>query len=73
MQTAIAEQGEYAAYQFAEIYAQRGVLAKAMEWLETAVRANDPGMIYLKTDPFVDPLRDQERFQAILRALRFPN
>ncbi len=73
LQTAIAEQGEYAAYQFAEIYAQRGVLAKAMEWLETAVRANDPGMIYLKTDPFVDPLRDQERFQAILRALRFPN
>lgn len=73
LQTAIAEQGEYAAYQFAEIYAQRGVMAKAMEWLETAVRTNDPGMICLKTDPFLDPLRDQERFQAILRALRFPN
>lgn len=73
LQTAIAEQGDYAAYEFAEIYAQRGVMEKAMEWLETAVRTNDPGMIYLKTDPFLDPLRDQERFQAILRALRFPN
>lgn len=70
--TAEAEQGDYAAYQFAQIYAQWGSIPKALDWLETAVRLQDPGLEYLKTDPFLDPLRGQPRFQAIENALRFP-
>jgi len=33
----------------------------------------DPGFRRLKTDPLLDPLRKEPRFQAIERELRFPN
>ena len=32
------------AYQYATIYAQWGNRAKALEWLETALRLRDPGL-----------------------------
>jgi len=37
------------------------------------VRLRDPGLISLKTDPLMDPLRNEPRFQAIERELKFPN
>jgi len=30
-------------------------------------------LIYLKTEPLLDPLRKEPRFQAIERELKFPN
>jgi tetratricopeptide (TPR) repeat protein len=33
----------------------------------------DPGLTYLKTDPLMDPLRQEPRFQAIQRELKFPD
>jgi TolB-like protein/Flp pilus assembly protein TadD len=68
-----AANGDTAAYQYATIYAQWGNRAKALEWLETALRLRDPGLVNLKTDPLLDPLRKEPRFQAIERELRFPN
>ena len=65
--------GDAAAYQYATIYAQWGNRAKALEWLETALRLRDPGLVSLKTDPLLDPLRKEPRFQAIERELKFPN
>ncbi len=65
--------GDRAAYQYATIYAQWGDRAKALEWLETAWRLRDTGLESLKTDPLMDPLRQEPRFQAILRDLKFPN
>ena len=59
-------------YWNAEIYAQRGDTAKALERLETALRVRDPTLINLKTDPLLDPLRNDPRFQAIERELKFP-
>jgi TolB-like protein/Tfp pilus assembly protein PilF len=59
------------AYQYAEIYAQWGDTPKALEWLETALRLHDAGLDQLKSDPFVDPLRNEPRFQAIEKSLRF--
>jgi hypothetical protein len=47
--------------------------AKALEWLEIAMKLRDPGLIFLKTDAFLDPVRNEPRFQAIERQLRFPN
>jgi TolB-like protein len=64
--------GDASAYQYAQIYAQWGNLSKALEWLETAWRLRDPGLLYLKTDPLLDPLRDEGRFQTIETALKFP-
>lgn len=65
--------GNTAAYQTATIYAQWGDTAQALEWLDTAVRIRDPGVAYVKTDPLLDPLRHEPRFQAIKRKLKFPD
>ena len=64
--------GDGFAYQYATIYAQWGDRAKALEWLDTAVRLRDPGLLYLKTDPLFDPLRKEPRFQAVMLELKFP-
>jgi TolB-like protein/tetratricopeptide (TPR) repeat protein len=68
-----AENGDTAAYQYATIYAQWGNRAKALEALDTAWRLRDPGLESLKTDPLLDPIRQEPRFQAIERELKFPN
>ena len=65
--------GDGGAYQYATIYAQWGNLPRALEWLETALRLRDPGLLSLKTDPLLDPLRKEPRFQAIERELKFPS
>jgi TolB-like protein/lipoprotein NlpI len=64
--------GDASAEQYAEIYAQRGNRVQALEWLDTALRLRDPGLVELKTDPLMDPLRQEPRFQAIERELKFP-
>ena len=67
-----ASQGDAAAYQYATIYAQWGNTPKALEWLDTAMRLRDSGLEMLKTEPLMYPLRKEPRFQAIERALKFP-
>jgi TolB-like protein len=64
--------GDAAAYQYAEIFAQWGDHNTALDWLEKAVQLRDPGSEYTKTDPLLDPLRKEPRFQAIERQLKFP-
>jgi TolB-like protein/cytochrome c-type biogenesis protein CcmH/NrfG len=64
--------GDAEAYQYAAIYAQWGNTPKGLEWLDTAMRLRDPGLAQLKTDPLMDPLRKEPRFQAIERELKFP-
>jgi TolB-like protein/DNA-binding winged helix-turn-helix (wHTH) protein/Tfp pilus assembly protein PilF len=61
-----------AAYQYSTIYAQWGNREEALDSLATAMRLRDPGLVSLKTDPLMDPLRNEPRFQAIERELRFP-
>ena len=70
MKTAL---GSSAAYQYAEIYAQWGDTPQALEWLETAYRLPDPGIIGLNVDELVDPLRKEPRFKEIERKLNLPN
>jgi TolB-like protein/Tfp pilus assembly protein PilF len=64
--------GDTVAYQYVTIFAQWGDASKALEWLDTALRVRDPGLAGLKSDPLLDPLRNEPRFQAIERALKFP-
>jgi TolB-like protein/Tfp pilus assembly protein PilF len=68
-----AMQGDTAAYQYATIYAQWGDIPKALELLESAMRLRDPGLSLLKPDPLMDPLRQQPRYQAVERELKFPD
>jgi tetratricopeptide (TPR) repeat protein len=65
--------GDVAAYQYSEIYAQWGNTSAALDWLEKAFRLHDDGLLGLKTDPLLDPLRKEPRFQAIQRELNFPS
>jgi TolB-like protein len=65
--------GDSAAVQYTMIYAQWGNRAKALEWLDTAMRLRDPGLLELKANPLMDPLRKEPRFQAALRELKFPD
>jgi TolB-like protein/Flp pilus assembly protein TadD len=67
-----AKQGDGAAYWYAVIYAQWAKTDEALNWLETALRLRNPGLEFLKTDPLLDPLRKEPRFQAIERELKFP-
>jgi TolB-like protein/Flp pilus assembly protein TadD len=57
----------------AMIYAQRGDVASAVDYLDRAVRERDPYLEYVKTNVFLDPLRKEPRFQAIERSLKFPD
>ncbi len=61
------------AYQYAQIYAQWSDPAKALDWLDTAYRVGDPGLVQLKADVFLDPLRSEPRFQALLAKMKFPD
>ena len=65
--------GDRMAEGYADIYAQWGDTARALDWLETAMRNRDPYLAYTKVNPFFDPLRNEPRFQAIERALKFPD
>jgi tetratricopeptide (TPR) repeat protein len=65
-------QGDRAAYHYATIYAQWGDRPKALDCLDTAMRSRNSALEYLKTDPLLDPLRKESRFQAIERELKFP-
>ncbi|MDH3401240.1 MAG: hypothetical protein OEM03_09770 [Chromatiales bacterium] len=61
--------GESASYQIAQVYAQRGDADSAMTWLERGFVIRDPGLVYLKSDSTFNPLRDDPRFQALLKKM----
>jgi TolB-like protein len=67
-----AESGDASAVFYSMIYAEWGDTARALEWLETAMRHRDPYLIRVRTNHYFDPLRNQPRFQAIERDLKFP-
>ena len=56
--------------QQADIHAQLGDTDRAMRCLEQALSLGDPGLSQLLIDPFLDPLRSDPRFLALLRKVR---
>jgi TolB-like protein/Flp pilus assembly protein TadD len=65
--------GDSDPYAYAEIYAQWGDTAKAMDWLRKAAAFRDTGLILLKIDPFMDPIRGEPEFKEILKSMNFPD
>ncbi|HEY7514077.1 MAG TPA: hypothetical protein VIC87_06345 [Vicinamibacteria bacterium] len=45
---------------------------RALEWLERAYARRDKGLVYLKVEALLDPLRSRPRFQGLLRRMNFP-
>jgi tetratricopeptide (TPR) repeat protein len=56
----------------AEVYAVRGDLAEAMEWLEKAYDAKDASLYYLKGHPPFRNLVSDPRYKAFLRKMNLP-
>jgi adenylate cyclase len=67
-----AESGRFAAFQIAEIYAWRGEKDQAFAWLDRAYAQRDGGMTRMRTDPLLDSLRTDARYQAILGKMKLP-
>jgi TolB-like protein len=66
------EQGDGAAYQYAEIYAYWGQPREALAWLSKAAELKDAGLIAIKTDPFLDSIRNLAEFKKIVNKLDLP-
>lgn len=64
--------GDAASYQFGEIHAQLGDSDRAFAALERAFQIKDGGLLSTKVDPWLDPIRGDRRFAALLRKLDFP-
>jgi len=64
--------GEAASFQQGEIYAQLGDKDRALASLEHAYEIKDAGLVSMKTDPFLDPLRSDPRFAALMKKMAFP-
>lgn len=63
------EFGENSLYQQAQVYAQWNDRDRALEALEGGLAAGDSGLILALTDPLLDPIRHDPRFDAVLSRL----
>jgi TolB-like protein/DNA-binding winged helix-turn-helix (wHTH) protein/Tfp pilus assembly protein PilF len=57
--------GDSGAFQYAQIDAQWGQLDAAGTWLRTAYRLRDPGLVYIKAEPMLDPIRNSTAYLDI--------
>lgn len=56
-------------WQVATLYTRAGMNEEALVWFEKAYEAHDLNMPYLSVDPIFDGLRQDTRFQAILKRM----
>jgi TolB-like protein/Tfp pilus assembly protein PilF len=59
-------------YEVALVCAGLGDKDQAFEWLEKAYQEHSVGVMFLKVDPTLDPLRSDPRFKDLLRRMNFP-
>jgi TolB-like protein/tRNA A-37 threonylcarbamoyl transferase component Bud32 len=59
-------------YSTARIYAQLGDKDHAFAWLEKAYERRDGQLLGLRAEPMWDPLRDDPRFQNLVRRMNYP-
>jgi adenylate cyclase len=64
--------GDSGAYEYARIYAQWGDNAAALRWLSKAEQLRDRGLLGLRDDWAIDPIRNEPQFKAILARMNFP-
>jgi serine/threonine protein kinase/Tfp pilus assembly protein PilF len=61
-----------AAFQIAEVYAYRGEVDRAFEWLERAYAQRDSGLSQIKGQPHFKRLERDPRYAALLEKMRLP-
>ena len=67
----VADLGDGALYQQAQVLAQWGRRDGALATLGRAWAVGDSGLVYARTDPMLDPLRTDPRFVQLLKGLGF--
>ncbi len=67
----VAELGDRVLYQQAQLHAQWGERDAAIKRLEMARKIGDSGLIYLRNDPLLDPIREDPRFGRLLASMGF--
>lgn len=65
----LAEYGDACLYQQTQVHAQWGDTAKAIELLDRAFAARDPGVLLAPNDALLDPLRKMAAFDRLLSPL----
>ncbi len=63
--------GDRVLYQQAQVLAQWGQSDASIERLQRALEVGDAGLIYLRNDPLLDPLRGDLRFAKLLASIGF--
>jgi tetratricopeptide (TPR) repeat protein len=58
--------------EIAALYASAGKKDQALEWLENAFETRDPNIPYLGAIPHFDSLRDDPRYEELLRRMNLP-
>ncbi|HET6768470.1 MAG TPA: tetratricopeptide repeat protein [Chitinophagaceae bacterium] len=56
-------------YLLAELYAYRGEKDKALMWLENAYSKKDGWLVFLKGDPLLKNLKDDDRYKAFMKKM----
>jgi len=64
--------GYSSAYNVATLYADLGDKDQAFQWLNAAYQEREEGMLGLKTDFRLDPLRSDPRFAELVRKVGLP-
>jgi tetratricopeptide (TPR) repeat protein len=59
-------------YEIALVHAGLGETDQTFEWLERAYAKRDKGLLVLKVDPPLDPIRSDPRFADLVRRMNFP-
>jgi TolB-like protein/tetratricopeptide (TPR) repeat protein len=67
----VAEHGDVALYQQAQVLAQWNDAPRALATLARAQAARDAGLVYLRNDPLLDPIRNAPAFKQLLGSLGF--
>jgi hypothetical protein len=61
------------AFQIAEVYAFRGEIDAAWQWIDRAYRQRDGGgLMFVKIDPLLKGMREDPRYTELLRKMRLP-
>jgi tetratricopeptide (TPR) repeat protein len=57
----------------AVVYIALGKTEMAMDWMEKAFADRSNGLVFLKVEPELDPVRSNSRFIALQTRLNFPD
>jgi adenylate cyclase len=62
----------FPSWQIATLYCRADMKEEALEWLEKAYEEHDSNMPYISVDPIFDFIRDEPRFQDLLKKMDLP-